>query len=92
MRRLYKKIENWLWVILLIGALICFQQLVGNLRSENERLEESQRQFSQEIEEKYQRNKQLQVEIQAQLNKTTQSLLEILQSVDPAERGDPKSY
>ena len=92
MKKLYKKVENWLWVILLIGALICFQQLVGNLRSENKRLEEFQRQFSQEIEEKYQRNKQLQVEIQAQLNKAAQNLLEVLQSVDPAQRGDPKSY
>lgn len=83
MRKLYKKIENWLWVILLIVSLIYFQRLVGSLHIENEALKESQRQFSQEIEEKYQKNKQLQIEIQAQLNEAAQNLLKTLQSLDP---------
>ncbi len=92
MKKLYKKIENWFWVVLLIGALIYFHWLVGSLHLENEKLKEFQRQFSQEIEEKYQKNKELQSEVQAQISEATQNLLKILQSVDPAERGDPKSY
>ena len=83
MKKLYKKIENWFWVVLLIGALIYFHWLVGSLHLENEKLKEFQRQFSQEIEEKYQKNKQFQTEIQAQLSETAKNLLETLQSVDP---------
>ncbi len=83
MRKLYKKIENWLWVILLIASSIYFKRLVGSFHTENEVLKGYQKQFSQEIEEKYQKNKQLQAEIQAQFNEATQNLLKTLQSLDP---------
>lgn len=79
MTKLYKKIENWLWIILLIGALIYFHWLVENFHSENIKLQQAQKQLDQEIEEKYERNKQLQTEIQAQFNEATQSLLRFLQ-------------
>lgn len=79
MRRIYKKIENWLWIILLIGALVYFHWLLGSLHSENERLKESREQFGEEIEERYQKNKQLQSEIQAQINEVTEDFLDFLQ-------------
>lgn len=78
MRKIYKKIENWLWIVFLIGALIYFHWLVGSLHVETEALKESQEQFGQEIEEKYQKSKQLQAEIQAQLNEAAQDLLRFL--------------
>lgn len=95
MRKVYKKIESWIWIILLIGALMYFHWLLGGFHSENEKFKESQKQLGQEIEEKYEKNKQLQTEVQAQLSEITQKLLKFLkaaQSNDPAERGDPKSY
>jgi len=79
MKKIYKKIEDWIWIILLIGALIYFHWLVEGLHSENIKLEKAQKQFSSEIEEKYERNKQLQMEIQVQLDEATQSLLKFLQ-------------
>lgn len=89
MRGIYKKIENWIWIILLIGALIYFQWLIGSLHSENEKLRESQSRFDQEIEEKYQKSKQLQIEIQARLHDITQDLLEFLKTT---QSFDPESY
>lgn len=89
MRKVYKKIESWIWIILLIGALLYFHWLLGGFHSENEKLKESQEQLSQEIEEKYERNRQLQTEVQAQLNEITQKLLKFLKTTQSI---DPKSY
>ncbi len=83
--KLYKKIENWLWIILLIGALIYFHWLVESFHSENVKLQEAQKQLDQEMEEKYERNKQLQTEVQAQLNEVTQRLLKFLQIKEASE-------
>lgn len=80
MKKIVRKIENWLWIILLIGALVYFHWLLGGFHNENEILKESQEGLGQEIEEKYQRNKQLQIEIQAQLQEVTQNLLEFLKA------------
>lgn len=85
MSKLYKKIENWIWIILLIGALIYFHWLVESLHFENIKLKEAQKQFNSEVEEKYERNRQLQTEIQAQLNEATQSLLRFLQIKEASE-------
>jgi len=78
MRKIFRKIESWLWIIALIAALIYFHWLLGNFHVENENLKETQSDFKQELEEKYQKNKQLQNEIQAQLNKITENLFEFL--------------
>lgn len=85
MKKIYKKIENWIWIILLVCALVYFHWLVGNLHIENETFKASQKQFDSEIEEKYARNKQLQTEIQAQFNDITKNLLEFLQKKPPAQ-------
>jgi hypothetical protein len=79
MKKIYKKIESWIWIIILIGALVYFQWLVETFHAENAKLQEAQNQFESEVEEKYQRNRQLQTEIQAQLEEATRSLLKFLQ-------------
>lgn len=86
MKKLFKKIENWIWIVLLVAALIYFQSLVQSFQSENKELKESQEQFSQQIEEKYEKSKRFQLEIQAYLNEITQTVLEFLKvskSCDP---------
>ncbi len=80
MRKIPGKIENWLWIVALIGALVYFHWLLGGFHSENEKLKESQDQFSEEIEEKYKDSKQLQIEIQAQLKEVSKDLLKFLDS------------
>ncbi len=79
MGKIYKKLENWIWIIALIGALVYFHWLLGNFHVENENLQEAQKEFSKEIGEKYEQNKQLQSKIQAQLNKLSEELLQFLQ-------------
>lgn len=79
--------ESWIWIILLISALVYFQWLVQTFHSENAKLRDVQNQFQSEAEEKYQRNRQLQTEIQAQLEEATRSLLKFLQA-----QKDPESY
>ncbi len=73
-----KKIEDWLWVILLVAALVYFHWLLGSLHAENEKLKDAQEEFSKEIEIRYQKTKELQAEIQSNLNETTKELLEFL--------------
>jgi len=90
MKKIYKKIESWIWIIILISALIYFQWLVGNFHSENAKLQEAQNQFNSEVEDKYQRNKQLQTEVQAQLEELTQSLLRFLQIQKTSESHEIK--
>ena len=85
MRKIYKKIESWIWIILLIGALVYFQWLVETFHAENAKLQEAQNQFKSEVEEKYQRNRQLQTDIQAQLEEATQRLLKFLQTQKASE-------
>jgi len=79
MKKIYKKMESWIWIILLIGALVYFQWLVETFHAENAKLQEAQHQFKSEVEEKYQRTRELQIEIQAQLEEATRSLLNFLQ-------------
>ncbi len=86
MKKVYKKIENWIWIVLLVCALAYFHWLVGTLHVENETFRASQKQFSSEIEEKYARNKQLQMEIQNQFNDITKNLLEFLQKKSPVNK------
>lgn len=74
-----EKIHNWLWIILLIGAIFYLHWLLVEMHVETSRLAQEYKKTKIEIEEEREKIRTLQIEFQAQIEAAIKDFIEILQ-------------
>lgn len=85
-----EKIHNWLWIIILVGALFYFHWLLSELHIESNKLEERREGLKTELEKQREESQYLRAEFQIQFEEATDKLKNIFQGETPSTDSSSK--
>ncbi|MBI2450637.1 MAG: hypothetical protein HYV47_03860 [Candidatus Nealsonbacteria bacterium] len=75
---LQEKAMNWLWVVLLITAIMFLRGLLSDMNTQTNRLSEERKKFQDELTEEREKSQNLYLEFYAELDKSIKKAIEAL--------------
>jgi hypothetical protein len=77
-QEIQEKAMNWLWVVLLISAIMFLRGLLGDMNTQTNRLSEERKLFQEELTDEREKSKELYREFYAQINQSVEDAVHLL--------------
>lgn len=76
---LQEKVMTWIWVVLLISAIMFLKGLLSDMNTQTNRLSEERKLFQKELDEERIKSKELYREFYAELDESIKEALKVIQ-------------
>lgn len=78
LENMQKMVMEWIWVVLLVSAILFLKGLLSDMHTETTRLSEERERFQKELTEEREKSKELYQEYYAEMNESIKGAIEAI--------------